>query len=196
MKGHCLFITFLARTIQHSSIKVYLSGLELSTLNKGSLIRFWTAFVPNGLYVAPSTVMVLLLPTDFPLPLIWCWSFGILWIFTFWIIACSGQLVPYIVGYFGFLCASEFTLPNLPSFMSSLHLGVQDIGVDSPSAPSWMPITIKGSRTYPFRKGCFIHIGVKRHPLCAVHALMSYLALRGDGPGPPFVFQNGQPLLA
>ena len=114
--------------------------------------------------MATSTVMVLLLPTDFPLPMIWCWSFGILWIFTFWIIACSGQLVPFIVGYFGFLHASEFTILNLPCFMSWLHLGVQDIGVASPSAPSWMPITIKGSRTYPFRKGCFIHIGVKRHP--------------------------------
>ena len=68
--------------------------LELSTLNKGSLIRFWTAYVSNRLYMAPSTITVLLLPTDFPLPMIWCWSFGILWIFTFWIITCSGQLVP------------------------------------------------------------------------------------------------------
>ena len=69
-------------------------GLELSTLNKGFLICYWTAFVSSGLYVAPSTVTVLLLPTDFPLPMIWCWSFGILWIFTFWIIACSRHLVP------------------------------------------------------------------------------------------------------
>ena len=67
------------------------------------------------------------------------------------------------LGYFGFLCASEFTTPNL----SSLYLGVQDIAADSPSAPSCMHISIKGSRTYPFMKGCFIHIGIKRHPLSA-----------------------------
>ena len=53
---------------------------------------------------------------------------------------------------------------------------------------------IKGSKTDPFRKGCFIQIGVGRHPLCAVHALMAYLALRGDAPGPLFLFQNVQPL--
>ena len=72
------------------------------------------------------------------------------------------------LGYFGLLRASEFTIPNLSSFLSSPHLGVQDIAVDSPSAPSCMRITIKGSRTDPFRKGSFIHIGVERHPLRAV----------------------------
>ena len=98
------------------------------------------------------------------------------------------------LGYFGFLCASEFTVPNLPSFSSSLHLGVQDISVDSPSAPSCMRVRIKGSKTDPFRKGCFIHIGIGRRPLCAVRAVMNYLALRGDAPGPLFLLQNGQPL--
>ena len=98
------------------------------------------------------------------------------------------------LGYFGFLRSSEFTVPNLSSFSSSLHLGVQDIAVDSPSAPSCMRIKIKGSKTDPFRKSCLVHIGVGRHPRCAVHALMSCLSLRGDAPGPLFLFQNGQPL--
>jgi len=57
-----------------------------------------------------------------------------------------------------------------------------------------MRIKIKGSKTDLFRKGCLIHIGVGRHPLCAVHALMTYLVLRGDAPGPLFLFQSGQPL--
>ncbi|CAH3030550.1 unnamed protein product, partial [Porites evermanni] len=105
------------------------------------------------------------------------------------------------LGYFGFLRASEFTVPNLPSFSLSLHLGVQDISVDSPSAPSCMRVRIKGSKTDPFRKGCFIHIGgcfihigVGRCPLCAVRAVTNYLVLRGDAPGPLFLLQNGQPL--
>jgi len=98
------------------------------------------------------------------------------------------------LGYFGFLCASKFSVPNLSSFSSPLHLGVQDIAVDSPSATSCMRIKIKGSKTDPFRKGCLIHIGVGRHPLCAVHALMTYLAFTGDAPGPLFLFQSGQPL--
>ena len=98
------------------------------------------------------------------------------------------------LGYFGFLRASEFTVPNLSSFSSSLHLGVQDIAVNSPSSPSYMHIRIKGSKTDPFRKGCLIHIGIGQHPLCAIHALMTYLMLRGDAPGPLFLFQSGQPL--
>ena len=196
MNGHCVFISFLASTTQHSSIKVYLSGVRALHIEQG---------VPNPLanclchqpvvhgtkccHGSPSTNRP---PITNDLMLV-VWHSLDLHLLDHCIFraACS-------LGYFGFLRASEFrtTTYNLPSLMSSLHLGVQDIAVDSPSAPSCMCITIKGSRTYPFRKGCFIHTGVKQHPLCVVHALMSYLALRGDRPGPPFVFQNGQPLLA
>ena len=68
------------------------------------------------------------------------------------------------LGYFGFLHASKFTAPSLASFAPSYHLGVQDIAVDSPSAPSCMRLKIKGSKTDPFRKGAFIHIDLGRPP--------------------------------
>ena len=48
---------------------------------------------------------------------------------------------------------SEFTVPNLSSYSSSLHLSVQDIVVDLSSASSSMHIRIKGSKTDPFQKG-------------------------------------------
>ena len=51
------------------------------------------------------------------------------------------------LGYFGFLRVSEFTVPNLASFSPSIHLGVQDIAVDSLSAPSCMRFKIKSSKT-------------------------------------------------
>ena len=95
------------------------------------------------------------------------------------------------LGYFGFLRASEFTVPRLACFSPSSHLGVQDIAVDSPSAPSCMRLKIKASKTDPFRKGTFIDIGLGWPPLYDVHSLMSYLAHRGN----LFLFQNGQPLL-
>ena len=57
------------------------------------------------------------------------------------------------LGYFGFLRAGEFTLPNLASFSSLTHLTVQDITVDGASSPSCMRVTIKASKTNPFRKG-------------------------------------------
>ena len=57
-----------------------------------------------------------------------------------------------------------------------------------------MHIRIKGSKTDPFRKGRLIHIGIGQHPLCAIHALMTYLMFRGDAPGPLLLFQSSQPL--
>lgn len=98
------------------------------------------------------------------------------------------------LGYFGFLRAAEFTVPNLASFSPLVHLTVQDIAVDAPSSPSCMRIKIKASKTDPFRKGSDVHISRGRQPLCAVHTMMAYLSLRGSTPGPLFCLQDGQPL--
>ena len=69
------------------------------------------------------------------------------------------------LGYLGFLHASEFTVPSLASFSTSLpsfrcarHCS-QWISL---SAPLCMRLKIKGSRTDPFRKGAFIYIGLSR----------------------------------
>ena len=72
------------------------------------------------------------------------------------------------LGYFGLLRASEFTVPNLASFSPSLHLSVQDISVDAMVSPSCMRVHIKGSKTDPFRQGCYVHIGAGHLPLCAL----------------------------
>ena len=56
----------------------------------------------------------------------------------------------------------------------NLQLPVQDIAVDSSTAPSCIRVTIKASKTDPFRKGCSIHIGLGKYPLSAVHALLAY----------------------
>ena len=88
---------------------------------------------------------------------------------TFWV-AC-------MLGYFGFLHAAEFTVPNLASFSPAIHLPVADIAVDSLQSPTCLSVRIKVSKTDPFRQGCHIHIGLGRAPLCAVHALLAYLSV-------------------
>ena len=98
------------------------------------------------------------------------------------------------LGYFGFLRAAELTVPSLASFSPLIHLTVLDIAVDAPSSPSCMHVKIKASKTDPFRKGSDIHIGLGRHPLCAVQAMMAYLSQRGGSPGPLFCLQDGRPL--
>ena len=54
-----------------------------------------------------------------------------------------------------------------------------------------MRLKIKGSKSDPFRKVASIHIGLGRPLLCAVHSVITYLASRGDLPGPLFLFQKG-----
>ena len=51
--------------------------------------------------------------------------------------------------HFGFLCTTEFTVPNLASFSPVILLSVADIAI----------------KTDPFRNGCHIHIGLGRAPL-------------------------------
>ena len=188
----CLFATFLAARIQHSSIKVYLSGIRAPHIEQGfpdplaNCLRLQR--VIRGIKHSQGSSSSSRLPiTDDLMLVIWrSLDLRLPDHLMFWA-ACS-------LGYFGFLRASDFTVPSLASFSPSSHLGAQDIAVDSPSAPSCMRLKIKASKTDPFRKGAFIHIGFGRPPLCAVHSMMSYLAHRGNVPGPLFLFQNGQPL--
>ena len=98
------------------------------------------------------------------------------------------------LAYFGFLRSAEFTVPSLSAFSPDFHLTVNDIAVDSHSSPSCLQLTIKASKTDPFRKGCYLYIGLGRPPLCALSAIMNYLPLRGQSPGPLFLLSNGQPL--
>ena len=98
------------------------------------------------------------------------------------------------LAYFGFLRSSEFTVPSLKDFNPATHLSVQDLAVDSTTAPSCLQVNIKASKTDPFRKGCVIYIGKARPPLCAVQAVLAYLNLRGDASGPLFLLKSGQPL--
>ena len=104
------------------------------------------------------------------------------------------------LAYLDFLRSAEFTVPNLASFSHSLHLSLADIAVDSDSKPSCSRVRIKASKTNPFRKGCFIHIGRGVYPLCALQSEMDCLAIRGNSGGPLFLLQDGrpfsQPLLA
>ena len=54
--------------------------------------------------------------------------------------------------FFAFLRAGELTAPTGSSFDPSVHLSVGDIAVDHSSRPSFVRVTIKQSKTDPFRK--------------------------------------------
>lgn len=188
----CLFATFLAGSLRHSSIKVYLSAVRSLHIDEGfpdpllnclrlqrvvrGIKRAQGSSSYSRLPITDGLMMVIFKSLDLSVP-----DHCMFWA------ACT-------LGYFGFLRSAEFTVPNLASFSSTLHLCVQDIAVDSATDPSCLRIKIKASKTDPFRKGCFIHIGKGRFPLCALQAVMQYLSLRGSSGGPFFLLQDGRPL--
>lgn len=98
------------------------------------------------------------------------------------------------LAYFGFLRSAEFTVPNLATYNPVLNMNVSDISADSLDSPSCLRVRIKASKTDPFRKGCYVYIGKANPPFCAVDALLRYLPIRGDSPGPLFLFVSGTPL--
>lgn len=146
----CLFATFLARKIQHSSIKVYLSGVRVLHIEQGfqdplaNCLRLQR--VVRGIKCCQSSPSSTHLPiTDDLMLVIWrSLDLRLPDHLMFWA-ACS-------LGYFGFLRASEFTVPNMASFSPSLHLGVQDIAVDSPVSPFLHALKDQGLKDRSFQE--------------------------------------------
>ncbi len=96
------------------------------------------------------------------------------------------------LGYFGFLRAGEMTVPSDDNFDPTVHLTRGDIAVDDPLKPEVVRVHIKQSKTDPFRKGIYLYIGKTNSELCPVTALLGYLVVRGQRPGPLFVFKDGR----
>ena len=96
------------------------------------------------------------------------------------------------IAFFGFLRIGEMTAPDVGSYDPSVHLSFGDVTVDDQRRPTFMKITIKQSKTDPFRKGVTLYIGRTNSDICPVAALLSYLACRDSRPGPLFVFGDGR----
>ena len=96
--------------------------------------------------------------------------------------------------FFGFLRAGEVVIPSDSSFDPSVHLAQGDVRVDSVVCPRYLEVSIKASKTDPFRRGVCIYLGVTYADLCPVAAILDYMVRRGQSPGPFFSFANGNSL--
>ena len=94
--------------------------------------------------------------------------------------------------FFGFLRSGEVVCPSETHFDPLCHLAFTDIAVDSRLSPSSIQVTIKASKTDPFRQGVTLHIGVAGGPLCPVAAILNYMVARGNSPGPLFTWEDGR----
>ena len=96
------------------------------------------------------------------------------------------------VTFFGFLRVGELTLPDDGSYDPGVHLSFADIAVDDSGSLSFVRVSIKQSKTDPFRKGVNLFLGRTGSDLCPVCALLSFLVARGSRSGPLFVFTDGR----
>ena len=85
-------------------------------------------------------------------------------------------------------------MPSDNCYDPGAHLSLTDVAVDDLSNPSILQVRIKASKTDPFRKGVDIFLGSTGDDICPISAMLAYVAVRGDAPGPLFRFANGKPL--
>ena len=96
----------------------------------------------------------------------------------------------YCTVFFGFLRVSEFTVPSPCKYDPDVHLSLSDVTLDNTHPPEVVRLHIKQSKTDPFRKGTYIHLGRTYQNVCPVQAMLLYLAIRGKQPGPLFVLSD------
>ena len=96
--------------------------------------------------------------------------------------------------FFGFLRSGEITIPKASSYDPTAHLNLADLAFDHDSNPSVMRVTLKASKTDPFRLGVQIYVGRTSEILCPIKAMLAYLALRGSSPGILFHYADKFPL--
>ena len=96
--------------------------------------------------------------------------------------------------FFGFLRVGEVVTPSDLEFNLDVHLSAADVSVDSHSSPLYVAVTIKASKTDPFRRGVTIYLGRTRGTICLVVATLKYMVERDLSKGPLFRFENGRVL--
>lgn len=82
-------------------------------------------------------------------------------------------------------------MPAQSEYDPRAHLSIGDIAVDSKSNPITVQVTIKQSKTDPFRQGVQLYLGKTGSDICPVYAILPYLAVRGARLGPLFMFADG-----
>ena len=96
--------------------------------------------------------------------------------------------------YFGYLRSGEICVLSPKEYDPSAHLSINDIAVDCHDKPSLVSLKIKASKTDPFRQGVTIFLGATESTFCPVNALLAYVDVRGQAPGPLFLFKDQQQL--
>ena len=95
--------------------------------------------------------------------------------------------------FFAFLRSGEFTCSSARAYTPSM-LSPADVSVDSYDHPTSMTMLLRTSKTDVFQAGHQLSVGATGDLLCPMAAMLGYLAVRPNGPGPLFIHEDGSPL--
>ena len=93
-----------------------------------------------------------------------------------------------LMAFFGLLRVSEYTALSTTSFDPETNLCLRDISINF--SRHILFVTIKASKTDPFREGLLVRLAATNHSICPVLAMITFLRVRGQHTGPLFCFQN------
>ena len=180
-----LFITHLAtENISYKTIKVYLSAVRHMHVSAGMFSEFCQQLTPclqltlKGIQRSqavshspkprlPITLQLLQNIYTYLSQQPHCYNNILMWA------ACC-------LAFFGFLRVSEFTTPSDTHYDRDCHLSIDDISIDSRDNPQLLKVTLKQSKTDPFRVGVDLYLGATGGTICPVKALLPYLAVCGQ----------------
>lgn len=187
------FASFLARTVRHSTIKIYLaavrnlhiiSGYEdplkgrllLQKILRG-ILRYQGSPRIRRQPVTPRVLLAIR-------PILDKWlgprDFSMIW-------------AAFTLAFFAFLRCSEFTYPGVHKFSSKFNLTLDCITfLPCLARPQRILVTLKSSKTDIFRTGHSLVIPRCASLLCPVSAMQQYFILARPQPGPLFYFRSGR----
>ena len=178
-----------------STAKTYLAGVRYSQIamgmddpDMGSMLRLEYAVKGfRKLSGGPVRSRLPITPTILgKLKMVWAQSADQMDATMLWAAAC--------MCFFGFLRSGEIVVPSATTYNPAVHLSYGDVKADNIATPQYIEVTIKASKTDPFRKGVTVYLGSTGAALCPVAAILRYMVTRGSRPGPFFLFKDGHPL--
>ena len=74
-------------------------------------------------------------------------------------------------------------------------MSMSDVAIDNKDSPQLVSLHLRHAKTDQLGKGAYIYLSRTNNDLYPVAALLAYIAVRGQDPGPLFRLADGSPLL-
>ena len=186
------FASYLARTVRHSTIKIYLAAVRNLHISCGHgdplMGKLLLKKVLRGILRYQGQRRILRQPVTPGIllairPILETWlgerDFPMIW-------------AAFTLAFYGFLRCSEFTYPGVNSFRPQFDLGTDSVSFyPSLVCPQHIVVTLRSSKTDFSRQGRSVVIAKAPGTVCAVSAMQQFFLTTRPSSGPLFSFQSG-----